>query len=119
MTHLFLVFLVLSFLLPDGAARINESIVLPKPDQPKPDQSKPDQSKPDQSKPDQSKPDQNDDELFPISEGGKTGYIDIHGKVIIEPRFKESNDNGYYEKGAYFKDGLAIITESDRGGFID
>lgn len=55
---------------------------------------------------------------FPIAVGGKAGYIDRTGKVVIEPR---------YDGATYFSEGLArvsigrdtIITEGFNQGFID
>jgi hypothetical protein len=53
---------------------------------------------------------QKNDELLLIRVGGKVGYIDRTGKVIIEPRFEHA-----YE----FKDGLAPVKIDDEWGFIN
>ena len=40
------------------------------------------------------------------------GYVDIHGNVIVEPKFKKA--------GAFVEEGLAlVVTEDDKYGFID
>lgn len=60
-----------------------------------------------------------DRELFPISVDGKVGYIDVNGSVVIKPQFETNDLNGYFGEERYFKDGLAIVLEEKRGGFID
>jgi len=58
------------------------------------------------------------DNWFPVIVGGKTGYIDRTGKVVVEPRF---------DGASYFSEGLArvsvgrdtIISEGFSQGFID
>jgi len=54
--------------------------------------------------------------LFRVVIGGKAGYIDQTGQVVIPPRF-----NPYYiEPGAGdFAEGLALVFVSDSLGFID
>jgi uncharacterized protein YdeI (BOF family) len=49
-------------------------------------------------------------ELFPILKGSRWGYIDNKGKVVIEPKFEEARQ---------FVDGLAIVRQDGRFGFID
>lgn len=48
--------------------------------------------------------------LYPIEEGGKWGYIDCHGTVVIRPQF----DGAKFFPGKY-----GIITINHRVGFID
>jgi WG containing repeat len=58
-------------------------------------------------------------ELFPISVNRKIGYIDVHGKIVIEPKFEGGDVNGHFHEEQYFKEGLAIMADEKRGGFID
>ena len=54
--------------------------------------------------------------LLPIDVGGNTGYVDMTGKLIIDPKFT---------RGHEFSEGLALVaaggtlTNPDRYGFID
>jgi len=63
--------------------------------------------------------DANERELFPMIVDGKLGYIDVTGKVVIEPKFHVNDVNGYFHDESYFKGGLAIVSEENNGGFID
>lgn len=51
-----------------------------------------------------------DNSLFLIYENGLYGYIDVTGKVIIEPRFKSAGE---------FSEGLAPVRENGYYGYID
>jgi hypothetical protein len=51
-----------------------------------------------------------DDQLFAVKVGGKYGYIDRTGKLVIQPQF---------EKVGHFQDGLAIAKSGERCGYID
>jgi hypothetical protein len=64
-------------------------------------------------------PAQDDRELFPVSVNGKVGYINVHGRVVIKPQFDTNDVNGHFDEEQYFKDGLAVVSEAERGGFID
>lgn len=48
--------------------------------------------------------------LFPIKKGGKYGYINESGGIVIEPRFDKAND---------FSEGLARVSVNGRYGYID
>ncbi|HMT08702.1 MAG TPA: WG repeat-containing protein [Pyrinomonadaceae bacterium] len=48
--------------------------------------------------------------LFPIEKNGKTGYIDVSGRVIIKPQF----DDGWP-----FNEGVAPVRVGDDWGYID
>ena len=48
--------------------------------------------------------------LYPVSPGGKAGYIDRTGKVVIEPRF---------DKSGPFADGLGAVQLNGKWGFVD
>jgi len=48
--------------------------------------------------------------LYPVLKGGKWGYIDETGKVVVEPRFK---------RASYFSDGLAKVVWKDWPEYID
>lgn len=48
--------------------------------------------------------------LFPISENGKTGYIDNTGKVLIKPQFDAGRD---------FSEGFAPVLFGEDWGYID
>lgn len=48
--------------------------------------------------------------LFPIEKGGKTGYIDVSGRIIIKPQF----DDGWS-----FNEGVAPVLVGDDWGYID
>jgi len=48
--------------------------------------------------------------LFRIEKGGKTGYIDASGKVIIKPQFDD---------GRPFSEGVASVLVGDDWGYID
>jgi WG containing repeat len=62
---------------------------------------------------------QDERELFPISVNGKVGYIDTGGRVVIKPQFDTADWNGHFDEEQYFKEGLAVVSEAERGGFID
>jgi hypothetical protein len=48
--------------------------------------------------------------LFQIQQGGKHGYIDQMGNVVIEPQF---------DYAGQFSEGLAYVIEDDKVGYID
>jgi hypothetical protein len=50
------------------------------------------------------------DRLYPFLRGGKWGYIDRSGTVVIEPGFDEA---------AEFLDGLARVKVGGKPGYID
>ena len=53
---------------------------------------------------------ENEQNLYPIRQNGKFGYIDQTGTVVIEPQF----DRAYY-----FSDNRARIQKGDKYGFIN
>lgn len=48
--------------------------------------------------------------LFPITQGGKSGYIDKTGKVVISPQFDRARE---------FFEGLATAKFGGKWGYID
>ena len=48
--------------------------------------------------------------LFPVEIGGKWGYIDKAGKIVINPQFDDAFD---------FSEGLAPVAIGDEWGYID
>jgi hypothetical protein len=48
--------------------------------------------------------------LFPVNMGGKTGFINREGKLIINPQ---------YDNASNFYDGLALVTTGGKSGYID
>lgn len=48
--------------------------------------------------------------LFPIRTNNQFGYMDIHGKIVISPK---------YEYAGFFSSGLAFVVINDKFGFID
>jgi hypothetical protein len=50
------------------------------------------------------------EQLYPVLQEGKWGYIDIDGNMVIEPRFDEA-----YE----FSEGLAGVNINGKYGYID
>jgi hypothetical protein len=56
--------------------------------------------------------------LLPIARGGRMGYIDKGGKVVIEPQFSIPSFMGV-KLLTGFRDGLAQIKEHDKWGYID
>ena len=50
------------------------------------------------------------DVLFPVIKDGKSGYIDINGKIVVEPQF---------EHGWAFFDGMAAISLNGKWGYLD
>jgi len=48
--------------------------------------------------------------LFPVRVGGKNGYIDKTGKILIKPQF---------DYAWPFFEGLAVVKIGDRLGYID
>ena len=48
--------------------------------------------------------------LFPVSENGKWGYIDVSGNMIIAPQYDEVRD---------FREGMAAVMVDDLWGFIN
>src|SRR5439155_11247001 len=62
---------------------------------------------------------QSDDDLFPIIQNGKFGYIDQTGKIVISPQF----DVGFLNQGTLnvvrFSDGLAVVNAKGKWGYID
>lgn len=48
--------------------------------------------------------------LFAVIQGGKCGYIDKTGKIIINPQF---------DMAMSFSEGLAIVRIGDKYGYID
>ena len=56
--------------------------------------------------------------LLPIAQGGKMGYIDHDGKVVIEPQFSLPSFMGQ-KLLTGFRDGLALIKEHGKWGYID
>lgn len=69
----------------------------------------------------------NRDELFPIYERGKVGYIDRTGKKVIEPQvgFSKKVFGGYFTEREFFHEDLAVAAvcraapQSCKIGFID
>ena len=51
-----------------------------------------------------------DDGLAPVKQGGKWGYIDQTGKMIIKPQF---------DGGRPFDNGLAEVKSGDAFGYVD
>jgi hypothetical protein len=98
MRYILLVSLLLSGWLPVASTQIDKSLSLPRPDL---------------------LPAEDDPELFPIAVNGKLGYIDVNGRVVIKPKFTTREVNGRFDETQYFKEGLAVVSEEDRGGFID
>ena len=45
-----------------------------------------------------------------VKMGGKYGYMDKNGKMVIEPQFEE---------GFEFHEGIAIVKKDGKYGFID
>lgn len=66
---------------------------------------------------------QEERELFPISFKSKVGYIDVTGRVVIEPKFPHfpsgGEVNGHFDDEQYFKEGLVLASDGTRRGFID
>ena len=56
--------------------------------------------------------------LLPVVQGGKMGYIDKDGKIVIEPQFSVPSLMGL-KLLTGFRDGLAQIKENDKWGYID
>jgi len=54
-------------------------------------------------------------ELFPISQGGKMGYINRKGEVVIQPQFAPT----WILSGGYFSEGLAAACVDTKCGYID
>ena len=48
--------------------------------------------------------------LFRVLKGGKFGFIDRRGEVVVEPRFDHAED---------FSEGLAAVAVSGKWGYID
>jgi hypothetical protein len=48
--------------------------------------------------------------LYQIVQGGKSGYIDATGKLVINPQFDNAGD---------FHEGFADVVVKDRSGYID
>jgi len=66
------------------------------------------QNKSEQLKPGISKKPNNSENLFPVSENGKWGYVDKKGEVVIRPQFEMASD---------FKNGLAAVAVIDKVGY--
>ena len=49
-------------------------------------------------------------DLIPVMQGGKAGFIDPKGSVVIAPKF---------EVASVFSNGLARVRENGKYGFID
>jgi hypothetical protein len=49
-------------------------------------------------------------EIFPFERDGKAGYVDVEGRVVIEPKFNFTRK---------FVEGLAAVQINDKWGFID
>jgi hypothetical protein len=56
--------------------------------------------------------------LLPIVRGGKMGYVDRDGKLVIEPQFSIPSIMGV-KLLTGFREGLAQIKEHDKWGYID
>ena len=56
------------------------------------------------------KPEKEHTGLFPVVVGGKYGYIDKTGKLVINPQFDDAHD---------FSKGLARVRIGDKWGYID
>lgn len=68
--------------------------------------------------------------LFPFGDAaGKTGYVRLDGKVVVEPKFVyghvflDTKGNvavePIYKEVAWFSDGLAAVEKDKHWGFID
>src|SRR5438445_786036 len=51
-----------------------------------------------------------DEALFPVCVHARYGYIDRHGKLLVEPQFLSASE---------FSEGLARVSIDSRWGFID
>lgn len=49
-------------------------------------------------------------DLLPFLQKEKWGYIDLQGKIVINPQFTTAN---------YFNEGLALVSTGDKYGYID
>ena len=49
-------------------------------------------------------------DLLPFLQKEKWGYIDLQGKIVINPQFTTAN---------YFNEGLALVSIGDKYGYID
>lgn len=52
--------------------------------------------------------------LFPIVQNGKWGYMDKHGKVVINPQFDSHNG-----AAGFFSEGLALVSIGRKFGYIN
>ena len=48
--------------------------------------------------------------LFPVVLGGKTGFINRDGKLVINPQFDDARN---------FYEGLALVSNGGKAGYID
>ena len=48
--------------------------------------------------------------LFPVVLGGKTGFVNRDGKLVINPQFDDARN---------FYDGLALVSSGGKAGYID
>lgn len=62
---------------------------------------------------------QNDDDLFPIIQDDKIGYIDKSGKVVILPQFNREFLNQSSMNVFRFSEGLAVANIKGKWGYID
>lgn len=56
--------------------------------------------------------------LFPFKHGGKVGFIDVMGKVVIEPKF-DYNMFTDFSTEYVFKDGTAVVNVQGKNGIIN
>jgi hypothetical protein len=60
-----------------------------------------------------------DRDLFPIRTGGKVGFIDAGGKIVIPQKFNSRGLSAYFSPEEYFHDGLSVAYDDEGGGYID
>ena len=58
---------------------------------------------------------QDSEDLFPVRENAKIGFMDKIGKIVINPQF----DSTLNEDGVTFSEGLAAVYVGDKWGYID
>jgi hypothetical protein len=62
---------------------------------------------------------QSNDDLFPIIQNGKIGYIDQTGKIVISPQFDVGFLNQSTLNVVRFSEGLAVVKVKGKWGYID